>query len=111
MGKVVPIRKPRRITPELLAELISIHSQCVLDQKGRCALTVFTEPLAWEINKAMGVADEVDNAFRRLSEMCAAKPVGESHFEREGAALVASMYEEEESDGNVRPRDHHPDKG
>jgi hypothetical protein len=92
--------KLKRMTPELLAELISIHSQCVLDQKGRCALTVFTEPLAWEINKAMGVADEVDSAFRRLSEMCAAKPVDESHFEREGAEIVASMFEEEPN-GNV----------
>src|ERR1700675_4410531 len=95
--KVVPIDdgKLKRMTPELLAELISIHSQCVLDQKGKCALTVFTVPLAWEINKSMGVADEVDAAFRRLPGMCAAKPVSESHFEREGAEIVASMFEEE----------------
>jgi hypothetical protein len=95
--KVVPIDegKLKRMTPELLAELISIHSQCVLDQKGRCGLTVFTEPLAWEINKCMGVADEVDAAFRRLPGMCAAKPVGETHFEREGRRLAESIREED----------------
>jgi hypothetical protein len=84
-----------RMTPELLVELFSVHGQCVFDQQGKCVLTVFVKPLAWEINKAMGVANEVDAAFRRLPGMCAAKPVSESHFGREGAEIVASMFEEE----------------
>jgi hypothetical protein len=28
--------KLSRMTPELLAELIAVHSQCVYDQQGRC---------------------------------------------------------------------------
>jgi hypothetical protein len=86
MAKVVRIRwmkRPRRLTPQLLAELIGIHSQCVFDQQGKCALTIFTEPLAWEINKALGIADEVDKGFKRYDPLCAAKPVKEEHFERE----------------------------
>jgi len=60
--------KPSRMTPELLAELIAVHSQCVHDQRGRCALTVFVRPLCWEINQAMGVGDDEDKGFRRVDE-------------------------------------------
>jgi hypothetical protein len=74
-------KEGRRMTPELLAELISIHSQCVLDQKGKCTLTVFAKPLAWEINRAMGLANEEDKGFRRADEMCAAKPLSEERFD------------------------------
>jgi len=72
-----------RMTPELLAELVAVHSQCVLDQQGKCALTVFVQPLAWEINKALGVANEEDKAFRRDDPMCAAKPLGGGRFDKE----------------------------
>jgi hypothetical protein len=51
---------------------------------GKCTLTIFVQPLAWELNKVLGVANEEDNAFRRVDEMCAAKPVREEHFDREG---------------------------
>jgi hypothetical protein len=72
-----------RMTPELLAELFSVHGQCVFDQQGKCALTVFVKPLAWEINKAMGVANEEDRGFKRHDPMCAAKPLSVERFDRE----------------------------
>jgi len=71
------------MTPELLAELISVHSQCVHDQQGKCALTVFVQPLAWEINQAMGVGDDEDKGFRRVDPMCAAKPLSPRRFDEE----------------------------
>ena len=54
----------------------------VLDQQGRCPLTVFSRQLCWEINQAMGVANDEDRGFRRVDEMCAAKPLGAERFER-----------------------------
>jgi hypothetical protein len=69
-----------RLTPVLLSELISIHSQCVLDQQGKCTLSIFVQPLAWEINKLMGCANEEDAAFRRDEPMCAAKPLSAERF-------------------------------
>ena len=72
-----------RMTPELLAELIAVHSSCVLDQQGKCALTVFVKPLCWEVNQAMRVSGDEDKGFRRVDEMCAAKPLGASRFDRE----------------------------
>jgi len=85
-------RKDRhvRVTSELLAELISVHSVCVYDQQGKCPLTIFTKPLSWELNQAMGLGTETDKGFRRVDETCAAKPLGECHFD------------EEETDGDVR---------
>ena len=39
-------RRPlRRMNANLLAELVAIHSQCPHQQKGMCALTIFTAPL------------------------------------------------------------------
>jgi hypothetical protein len=51
------------MTPELLGELIRIHSQCVHDQQGRCPLAVFVKPLCWEINQMMGVTNQEDRGF------------------------------------------------
>jgi hypothetical protein len=76
-------KEGRRMTPELLAELIRIHSQCVLDQKGKCTLTVFAKPLAWEINRAMGLANEEDRGFKRHDPICAARPLTKERFDRE----------------------------
>src|ERR1035438_8180437 len=45
-------RKPRRMTPSLLSELIAVHSSCVHDQEGRCPLLVSVASLCWEINQA-----------------------------------------------------------
>lgn len=58
----------KRLTPELLGELLCIHAQCPLDQKGKCSLTIFLQPLCWEINQALGLANEEDKAFRRLHQ-------------------------------------------
>ena len=40
MGKLIKFRKPRRLTPEIVGELIRIHSSCVHDQEGQCGLLV-----------------------------------------------------------------------
>jgi hypothetical protein len=81
-GKVVRIKgrgkrkpKPRRMTPELLAELISIHFCCVHDQEGKCPLLISIKSLCWEINKSMNLAGEEDAGFRRVDPMCAARPL------------------------------------
>jgi len=63
------------MTPELLAELISIHSCCVNDQKQQCPLLISIRSLTWEINKVMNLANEEDRGFRRLGEMCAVRPL------------------------------------
>lgn len=96
MGKVISIeagrghkRKPsRKVTPHLLWDLIRIHAQCPLDQMGKCSLTVFCKPLAWELNAAMNLPDEEGEGFRRVDEMCAAKPLNENH----GALPVRTVY-------------------
>lgn len=64
-----------RMTPELLSELISIHSSCVHDQEGKCPLLVSVNSLAWEINLALGLGNEEDKGFRRHDPMCAARPL------------------------------------
>ena len=76
-------RKPRRMTPQLLSELIAVHSSCVHDQEGRCPLLVSVASLCWEINQAMGVANDEDRAFKRHDPMCAARPLGRDRFEEE----------------------------
>lgn len=88
--KVVPItegggrrKRPmiKRLTPELMSQLIAAHSQCVYDQQGKCALTVFAAPLCWELNKLLGLGNEEDEAFRRDDPMTAAKPLSEERFD------------------------------
>jgi hypothetical protein len=78
--KVVCITEGKRMTPELLAELIAIHSSCVHDQEGRCPLLVSVTSLAWEINQALGLGNEEDRGFKRVNEMCAARPLGVGRF-------------------------------
>jgi hypothetical protein len=39
------------LTPAALYELFERHSQCVLDQSGKCPLLVFTQQMCWEINE------------------------------------------------------------
>lgn len=76
-------RKPRRMTPQLLSELIAVHSSCVHDQEGRCPLLVSVASLCWEINQATGVANDEDRAFKRHDPMSAARPLGRDRFEEE----------------------------
>ena len=97
MGKVVLFRKPRRLTPEIVGDLLRIHSSCVHDQEGRCGLQISVSSLCWELNQAANIGDETDNAFRRCSEMTAARPLSDHDVERiiEGVRITDSMNEEE----------------
>jgi hypothetical protein len=63
--------------------------------EGKCALTVFTAPLAWEINKSMGCANEEDRGFRRVDEMCAARPLQLERFETMTMQEIADSITEE----------------
>ena len=81
--KVPTRQKPERITGEILMELISRHSCCVMDQKQKCPLMIFTEPMAWELNCYFGVGDEQDKAFRRCSDMPAARPLSDHSIGRD----------------------------
>jgi hypothetical protein len=65
----------RRMTPELLEELLRIHMSCVHDQEGRCPLLISMRSLCWEINQVMGCANEEDRGFHRHNEMLAARPL------------------------------------
>lgn len=49
---------------------------------------IFIKPLTWEINKALGLGNEEDNAFRCVDPMCAAKPLQFSIFDRCHGLLV-----------------------
>jgi len=75
--------KRPRMTPRLLAELIAVHSSCVHDQEGKCPLLVSVSSLCWEINQAMGAANDEDRAFKRHDPMCAARPLGRDRFKEE----------------------------
>jgi hypothetical protein len=82
-----------RVTSNLLAELLAIHAQCVLDQQGKCTLTVFMQPLAWELNRALGLANDEDKGFRRVDEMCAAQPLEVERFDFSEDRLLDVVYE------------------
>jgi hypothetical protein len=75
VGKVIRFRKPRRLTPAVLEELIRIHSSCVHDQEGRCGLQLSIRSLVWEINQFCNIGDAEDNAFKRRDPMMAARPL------------------------------------
>ena len=77
MAKIIPFRKPRRLTPEVLEELLRIHMGCVHDQEGRCGLLASVSSLCWEINQLCRIGDEIDSAFRRTGAdgLCAARPL------------------------------------
>jgi hypothetical protein len=87
-------RKPRRLTPELLEDLLRIHATCVHDQEGRCGLLLSVSSLCWEINLSCGLANDEDKGFKRHDPMCAARPL-RTPFVEEGIRLVESMHEED----------------
>ena len=68
-------RKPRRLTPEVLTELLMVHSSCVMDQQGRCPLMLSVRSLTWEINQFCNLSSEEDRGFKRHGEMLAARPL------------------------------------
>jgi len=98
VAKIIPFRKPRRLTPEIVGELLRIHSSCVHDQAGKCPLLVSVSSLTWELNQAANIGNEEDNAFRRVDPMRAARPISDHDMERaiEGRRLSDSMNEEPE---------------
>ena len=100
MAKIIPFRKPRRLTPEIVGELLRIHSSCVHDQASKCPLLVSVSSLTWELNQAANIGNEEDNAFRRTGAdgLCAARPLSDHDIERivEGRRLADSMMEEPE---------------
>ena len=98
VAKIMPFRKPRRLTPEIVGELLRIHSSCVHDQEGTCGLLISVSSLTWELNQAANIANEEDKGFKRHNEMCAARPISDHDIERvlEGRRLADSMNEEPE---------------
>lgn len=95
MAKAIPFRKPLRLTPELVAELLSVHASCVHAQQNRCPLLVNVKSLTWELNQAANVGNEEDRGFRRTGAdgLCAARPLPLEKI-LAGLALAESMYEE-----------------
>jgi hypothetical protein len=98
VAKIIQFRKSRRLTPEIVGELLRIHSSCVHDQAGKCPLLISVSSLTWELNQAANIGDETDNFFKRHNEMCAARPISNHDIERalEGRRLADSMNEEPE---------------
>ena len=98
MAKIIPFRKPLRLTPQIVGELLRIHSSCVHDQAGKCPLLVSVSSLTWELNQAANIGNEEDNAFKRHDEVCAARPMSDHVIDRiiEGRRLADSMMEEPE---------------
>jgi hypothetical protein len=92
--------KPRRLTPELLDDLLRIHASCVHDQQGKCGLLISISSLTSEINQGCGLADDTDKGFKRHDPMCAARPL-RTPFVEKGCRLVDSMFEED-TDGKDR---------
>lgn len=75
MNKIIAFRKPRRLTPETVGELLRIHSSCVRSQEHRCPLLVSVKSLTWELNQAANIGNDEDRGFRRTDPMCAARPL------------------------------------
>jgi len=94
----VKVREPRRLTPELVDELLCIHSSCVHSQEHRCPLLVSVKSLTWELNQAANIGNEEDRAFKHHDPMCAARPLTDHDIERivAGRRLADSMEEEPE---------------
>ena len=100
MGDVVEFRrvavrerKPRRMTPEVLAELLMVHSSCVHDQAGKCPMLMSVRSLCWEVNQFKGVANEEDRGFKRHDELLAARPLNR---------IFECFLEEGDRDGDGR---------
>ena len=79
MGDVVKLRKvkvrePRRLTPELVGELLRIHSSCVHSQEHCCPLLISLKA-DMGIELAANIGNEEDKGFRRTDPMCAARPL------------------------------------
>ncbi len=93
-------RKPVRMTPELLDDLLRIHASCVHDQEGKCGLLLSVSSLCWEINQACDLSDDTDKGFKRRDPTCAARPL-RTPFVEDGIRQVESMFEKD-TDGKDR---------
>ena len=87
-------RKPVRMTPELLEDLLRIHASCTHDQEGKCGLLLSVSSLCWEINLSCGLANEEDKGFKRHDPLCAARPL-RTPFVEDGIRQAESMHEED----------------
>lgn len=84
-------RTPRRLTPEVLTELLMVHSSCTHDQAGKCPMLISVRSLTWEVNQFCNLASEEDAGFKRHSEMLAARPLNR---------IFECYCEEADNDGN-----------
>ena len=64
------------LTPAVLFELFERHSQCVLDQSGKCPLLVFTRQMCDELNEFFN-AEENENTGRRRRNLPTGVPYEE----------------------------------
>jgi hypothetical protein len=111
LGKIIPFKKvtvrkrkpPQRLSPDLLWDILRHHMQCPMDQRGKCALTLFAQQACWELNQAMNLPDPESEGFRRCDEMLAAKPLNESH----GAMPVKTVYPNRDEMCAARPISEH----
>ena len=76
-GGILKTPKPE-LTPAALYELFERHSQCVLDQSGKCPLLVFTRQMCDELNEFFN-GEENENTSRRRRNL----PTGAAHEELE----------------------------
>jgi hypothetical protein len=81
-----------RMTPEVLTDLLMVHSNCLMDQKRRCPLMISVRSLCWEVNRFCNLASEEDAGFKRHDPMLAARPLNR---------IFECLLEEEDQDGNV----------
>ena len=94
VAKIIPFRKPRRLTPGIVGELLRIHSSCVHDQAGKCPLLVSVSSLTWELNQAANIGNEEDNAFAGHDPMCAARPISDHDIERSLGRTASRRFDE-----------------
>jgi hypothetical protein len=65
--KKIRVREPRRLEPELVAELLSVHASCVHAQENRCPLLVSVKSLTWELNCVANIGNEEDRVLNYSS--------------------------------------------
>jgi hypothetical protein len=93
VGEVIQYRKPRRLTPEIVCEVLRIYSSCGLDQEGKCGLLISVSLLTWG-----NIPNKEDKGFTSHDPICAARPISNHEIERiaEERRLADSMNEEPE---------------
>ena len=79
MGKLIQFkkvlvreRKPRRLTPEVLTELLMVHSCCADGSAGQCPMLLSVKSLCWEINRVQGTSRPRRTRVSSATARCAA---------------------------------------